>query len=156
MTLSVVRAAMLLVSIAAFAAPARAGDKADIAVADVWARASVMATSAAYMTIENTGARDDALVAVRGDVAKKVEIHDMIMDDMVMRMRRVERLEIPAGARVELAPGGLHIMLIRLQGPLAEGDSVPLTLVFEKAGEIAVAATVQQAGHGGHGGHQAH
>jgi len=132
--------------------PAAAGG--GIAVSDAWARASVTATSAAYMIIENAGTADDVLVEVRGEAAEKVEIHDMTMDEMVMRMRKVERLEIPAGARVALAPGGLHIMLIRLQGPLAEGDSVPLTLVFEKAGAVEISAIVQKAGHGGgHGGH---
>ena len=149
---SAIRAALLVLAIAGFSAPAAAGD--GIAVSDAWARASVTATGAAYMTIENTGAGADTLVEVRADAAEKVEIHDMTMDAMVMRMRKVERLEIPAGARVELAPGGLHIMLIRLRGPLAEGDSVPLTLVFEKAGAVEISAIVQKAGHGGgHGGH---
>ncbi len=156
MTFPVVRAAMLLVSIAAIAAPAMAGDKAGIVIADVWARASATATSAAYMTIENAGADDDVLVEMRSDAAEKVEIHTMTMDGMVMRMRKLGRLALAAGETAQLAPGGLHIMLIRLQAPLAEGDTVPLTLVFEKAGEIAVGATVQKAGHGGSGGHQGH
>ena len=149
---SAIRAALLVLTIAGFSMPAAAGG--GIAVSDAWARASVTATSAAYMIIENAGTADDVLVEVRGEAAEKVEIHDMTMDERVMRMRKVERLEIPAGARVALAPGGLHIMLIRLQGPLAEGDSVPLTLVFEKAGAVEISAIVQKAGHGGgHGGH---
>jgi len=149
---SAIRAALLLLSIAGFSAPALAGE--GIVVSDPWARASVTATGAAYLTLENAGEADDALVAVRSNVAEKAEIHDMTMDGMVMRMRKLERLALPAGETVRLAPGGLHIMLIRLHGPLAEGDAVPLTLVFETAGEIEVSAAVQKAGHsGGHGGH---
>lgn len=142
------RAALLLLSIAGFSAPALAGE--GIVVSDPWARASVTATGAAYLTLENTGGADDALVEVRSDVAEKVEIHDMTMDGMVMRMRKLDRLALPAGETVRLAPGGLHIMLIRLHGPLAEGDAVPLTLVFETAGAVEVSALVRKAGHGGH------
>ncbi|MBX3489646.1 copper chaperone PCu(A)C [Parvibaculum sp.] len=146
------RAAFLLLALAGFAAPAAAGES--IVVSDPWARASVTATGAAYLTLENAGGEDDALVEARSDVAEKVEIHDMTMDGMVMRMRKLDRLALPAGETVRLAPGGLHIMLIRLHGPLAEGNAVPLTLVFEKAGEIDISATVRKAGHGGgHGGH---
>lgn len=126
----------------------------DIAVNDVWARASVTDTGAAYARIENRGGADDTLIEALSPVAERVEIHDMTMDGMVMRMRKLDRLALPAGETVRLAPGGLHIMLIRLHGPLAEGDAVPLTLVFETAGEIEVLAAVQKAGHGGgHGGH---
>ncbi|MEQ8282229.1 MAG: copper chaperone PCu(A)C [Parvibaculum sp.] len=146
------RAVLLFLALAGLAAPASAGN--GISVADPWARASVTATGAAYLTLENAGTEDDALVEVRSDVAEKIEIHDMTMDGMVMRMRKLDRLALPAGETVRLAPGGLHIMLIRLHGPLAEGDAVPLTLVFETAGEIEVLAAVQKAGHGGgHGGH---
>jgi len=146
-------AAILALSLTIVAGPALAGAE-DIRLSDAWARASVTATSAAYLTIENAGEVDDALVEVRSDVAEKVEIHDMTMEEMVMRMRKLDRLALPAGESVRLAPGGLHIMLIRLQGPLAEGETVPLTLVFEKAGAVEVSATVQKAGHGGgHSGH---
>ena len=146
-------AAILALSLMIIAGPALAGAE-DIRLSDAWARASVTATSAAYLTIENAGEDDDALVEVRSDVAEKVEIHDMTMEEMVMRMRKLDRLALPAGESVRLAPGGLHIMLIRLRAPLAEGDGVPLTLVFEKAGAVEVSARVQKAGHGGgHGGH---
>jgi hypothetical protein len=150
MTLPALRTtAILFLAIAALAAPALGNEK-GIRVGDAWARASVTATGAAYLTIENTGASDDALVEVRSDVAEKLEIHDMTMENMVMRMRKVDRLALPAGETVRLAPGGLHVMLIRLRAPLAEGDVVPLTLVFEKAGAIEVSAAVRAAGYRGH------
>ncbi len=74
----------------------------------------------------------------------------MTMDGMVMKMRQLDMLAVKAGETVKLAPGGLHIMLIRLKEPLREGMSVPLTLVFEKAGEVSVEAPVRAAGHSAH------
>jgi copper(I)-binding protein len=121
-----------------------------IELRDAWARASATQTSAAYLTIENRTGEDDTLLEVRSPVAERVEIHDMTMEDMVMRMRKLDDLPVAAGESVSLAPGGKHIMLIGLSGPLEEGASVPLTLVFEKAGEMAVEAPVRAAGHGGH------
>jgi copper(I)-binding protein len=121
-----------------------------IELRDAWARASATQTSAAYLTIENRTGEDDTLLEVRSPVAERVEIHDMTMEDMVMRMRKLDDLPVAAGESVSLAPGGKHIMLIGLSGPLEEGASVPLTLVFEKAGEIVIEAPVRAAGHSGH------
>ena len=108
-----------------------------------WARPSTGQTGAAYFTIENNGKADDALIAVESEVAAKVEIHAMTMDGMVMRMRRLEKLPLPAGQTVRVAPGGLHIMLIGLKAPLKDGDMFPMRLVFDKAGPIDVSAHVQ-------------
>jgi hypothetical protein len=121
-----------------------------IAVSDAWARASVTATGAAYLTVSNSGNKDDVLLEVRSPVAEKVEIHDMTMDGMVMKMRRLDALPVAAGESVALAPGGKHIMLIGLVEPLSEGMAVPLTLVFERAGEVAVSAPVRPAGQTAH------
>ncbi|ABS62980.1 protein of unknown function DUF461 [Parvibaculum lavamentivorans DS-1] len=121
-----------------------------IRVSDPWARASVTASGAAYFTIENSGNEDDILVAVRSDAAETVEMHTMTMDGMVMKMRKLSELPVKAGETVKFAPGGLHIMLIRLKEPLREGMSVSMTLTFEKAGEVHVTAPVQAAGHGAH------
>lgn len=127
-----------------------AGEAGAVVVSDVWARASATQTSAAYLTIGNRTGEDDTLLEARSPVAGRVEIHDMTMEDMVMRMRRLDNLPVAAGESVQLAPGGKHIMLIGLSGPLEEGATVPLTLVFEKAGELAVEAPVRAAGHTGH------
>ncbi len=121
-----------------------------IAVSDAWARASVTATGAAYLTVSNSGDKDDLLLEVRSRAAEKVEIHDMTMDGMVMKMRRLDALPVAAGESVALAPGGKHIMLIGLVEPLSEGMTVPLTLVFESAGEIEVSAPVRPAGQMAH------
>lgn len=121
-----------------------------IEAGDAWARASAARTGAAYLTLANRGSEADTLIEVRSPMAERVEIHDMTMEDMVMRMRKLDSLPVAAGASVELAPGGKHIMLIGLAGPLEEGESLPLTLVFEKAGEIGIEAPIRAAGHSGH------
>jgi hypothetical protein len=69
-------------------------------------------------------------------VAERVELHSMQMQGDVMRMRQVDAIELPAGATVELAPGGLHLMLMGLKSPLKAGERLPLVLRFEKAGEL--------------------
>lgn len=121
-----------------------------IVLSDAWARTSVTTTGAAYLTIENNGDAADTLLEVRSDAAARVELHTMAMDGMVMKMRRLDTLPIEAGETVSLAPGGLHIMLIRLREPLSEGMSVPLTLVFEKAGSLEVSAPVRPVGYSAH------
>jgi len=103
------------------------------------------ANSAAYMIIRNTGNEPDKLIAASSDVAKTIELHTVIEEGGVMRMRQVEGgIDIPANGQVELKPGGFHVMLIGLTRDLNAGDSVQLTLTFEKAGQIPVTAQVRQ------------
>lgn len=112
-----------------------------------WARATAgqAANGAAYLTVVNQGGAD-RLVSVSSSVATTVELHTHLHEDGVMRMRSVSNVDIPAGGRVVLEPGGYHIMLIGLKGPLKEGRRIPLTLVFEKAGSMDVEAVVLAAG----------
>ena len=137
---------------ALLAAPAFA---ADIAIEGAFARATppgAMA-SAAYMTIGNDGAADDRLVAARTPAAQRVELHQHLMENGVARMREIEGgIPVPAGGAATLEPGGLHVMLMGLTGQLEEGASVPLTLVFERAGEITLEAQVRAIAPAGHGG----
>ncbi len=100
--------------------------------------------SAAYMRLVNNGSVADALVGASTDVAKVVEIHNMTMENGVMRMFPVEQIEIPAGGTAELQPGGFHVMLIDLNKDLNAGDTVDLTLKFASGKEINVAAPVEQ------------
>ena len=102
--------------------------------------------TAAFMTLENTCRQDRALVAAESDVSKVVELHTHTMEDGVMRMREVEKIEIPAGQRTELKPGGLHIMLIGLHQPLQEGQTVDLTLVYDDGSRQVVHAPVRHPG----------
>jgi len=130
------------------------GEPDGIRVEDVWVRAASASTasaahgqtanSAAFLTLHNDSPADDRLVEVRSDAAASVEIHESFMEGEVMRMRHlVDGLPLPAGERVELAPGGYHIMLIGLHQDLIAGESVTLTLVFAGHREITVSAEVR-------------
>jgi hypothetical protein len=82
-------------------------------------------------------------------VASVVELHTHTADGGVMRMRQVEAIDVTGGTTTQLRPGGLHIMLIGLKAPLKEGTRFPLTLKFEKAGEVALEVAVRAATSGG-------
>ena len=95
--------------------------------------------SGGYMIIRNTGDAADRLVGGDAGFAGKVEVHEMVMDGDVMRMREIEGgIEIPPGDSVALQPGGLHVMFMQLGERLEEGQERPVTLAFENAGEIEV------------------
>lgn len=102
-----------------------------VEVSDAWARATVPGQSvgAAYLTI--TSPRRLRLVAVKTAFAARVEIHSSHMEDGVMKMRRLDSLDIPSGKPVVLAPMGTHLMLMDLQAPLKADDQVPLELIFQ-------------------------
>ncbi|MDO8290873.1 MAG: copper chaperone PCu(A)C [Parvibaculum sp.] len=137
------------VAVLAVVALASCGDGAyaqgDIAISGVWARPSVAKNGAAYLTLTNKGSGADALLSASSPVAGKVEIHDMEMDGTIMRMRKLDRLVLPAGETVAAVPGGTHIMLMGLNAPLVEGTAFQMRLTFEKAGEIEISVPVRQA-----------
>ena len=109
-----------------------------------WARIGRGARAgAAYLRIVNAGAEADRLIGVSSPVAARVELHSHKMQDGAMRMRRIDAVAVPAGEAAELQPGGDHVMLIGLAGPPEQGGTFPLTLVFEKAGRIAVPVAVR-------------
>lgn len=109
------------------------GAQAQVTARDAWVRATVPQQKAtgAFMRLES--AQDARLVAARSPVAGVVEIHEMAMENQVMKMRAVPGLDLPAGKTVELKPGGYHVMLLDLKAPLAKDSTVPLTLVFQDA-----------------------
>jgi copper(I)-binding protein len=114
-----------------------------------WARATPPTAPAGggYMTITNKGTDPDRLVSVKSPAAGMVQVHEMKMEGNVMRMRELEGgLAIPPGATVALAPGGLHLMMMGLKVPLKQGERVPVTLVFEKAGTIDVELVIAAMG----------
>lgn len=103
--------------------------------------------AAGYMTITNKGAAADRLVSASSPAAGSVEIHEMKMQDGIMKMRELAGgLPIEAGNTAAFAPGGNHLMLVELKAPLKQGDKVPVTLNFEKAGKIDVTLDVQPIG----------
>lgn len=132
---------MLVAVILAACAPAAGGD--GITVSGAWVRAPG-ANGGAFMVIQNGGAEADRLLSASSDVAETVEVHEMKMENDVMVMREVEGgIEIPARGKVELKPGGYHVMLINLKQELKPGEKVTITLNFEKAGAITVQAEVK-------------
>lgn len=113
-------------------------------VTGVWARPSTEGNevSAAYLQITNLGDQDDALLSVTTDAARMTELHTMQMDGDIMRMRPVERIDLPSGETVALRPGGLHIMLMGLTAPLVESESLTLDLTFESGATITTEAII--------------
>jgi periplasmic copper chaperone A len=140
---------VMLVAVFVFAAAAASAQTGQLQVGDAWARATPgkSETGAAYVTIQSPTA--DRLVAASTPVAKTAELHTMSMSGMVMKMRPVAGIDIPAGQPVTLAPGGIHIMLMGLTQPLRAGQSFPLTLTFDKAGTRTVDVAVQKVGAAG-------
>jgi len=118
---------------------------ADIRVSDAWLRAlpAVSRVNSAYLEIHNGGERDDRLLAVRSPLAEAVTIHRSVQIDNAYRMQPVEALPIPAGTRVTLQSGAHHLMLTGVRRSPAAGERVPLTLTFERAGDIQVQAEVR-------------
>lgn len=104
---------------------------AQVSATDAWVRGTVPGQQAtgAFMNLQS--ASDAAIVSAASPVAKVVEIHEMAHEGGMMKMRAIDRLPLPAGKKVELKPGGYHVMLMALTGPIKEGDSVPITLTVE-------------------------
>jgi copper(I)-binding protein len=127
-----------------------------------WSRATPgkSTVGAGFMKITNTGKETDWLIGGSAEVAKSFEVHEMSMTGDVMKMRRLAKgLEIKPGETVELKPSSYHIMLMGLQRPLKQGEAFKGTLVFERAGTIAVEYRVMPLGAqpaGKTGGHSHH
>ncbi|WP_455873185.1 copper chaperone PCu(A)C [Rhizobium yanglingense] len=99
-----------------------------------------------FFTVKNNGKTDDKLVVVSSPTAGEVQMHEMAMQNNVMKMRELkDGIVIPAGGTVKLAPGGLHLMFQKVKAPFKQGESVPVTLAFEKAGKIDVTLKVLSA-----------
>ncbi|MDX2287384.1 MAG: copper chaperone PCu(A)C [Hyphomicrobiaceae bacterium] len=126
-----------------------------------WTRATPPGAKVAggFMTITNTGSEPDRLIAGSFGPAKRVEIHEMAVEDGVMKMRMLETgIEIKPGETVTLKPGGLHVMFLDLEAAIAQGAKVVGTLTFEKAGQIEIGYEIAPIGagkpaadHGHHG-----
>jgi copper(I)-binding protein len=128
----------------ATAAAAQDFQRGALKIDQLWARPTVAGQSAGggFLSVQNSGSKPDRLLGGSSPAAAAVEVHEMRMDGDVMRMREIKALELPAGMRVTLAPGGFHLMLVGLKAPLKVGDKVPVKLRFETAGEIDVVLQV--------------
>jgi len=124
-----------------------------------WARATApgQTMGAGYLTIENNGASDDKLISVTTDAAAMTEVHEVVNENNMAKMRAVEAIAIPKGQTTKLAPGGYHVMFMNIKAPFKEGEKIHATLTFEKAGPVKVDFAVEPLtyqggnGHGGHG-----
>jgi len=142
----------IVLAAAATAAFAQAGA---IKVEKPYARATApgAAVGGGYATITNSGKAPDRLVSASSPVSARMELHEMAMENNVMKMREVKGMDLPAGGKLELKPGGYHLMFMELKQPLKEGSKVPVTLKFEKAGEVKVELDVQGLAAGAAKGH---
>jgi copper(I)-binding protein len=113
--------------------------------------------SASFMVLHNMGKQGSALTGASSPAAEVVELHTHTMEEGMMRMRRVEKIELPAGEVVNLKPGGLHVMLIGLKQQLVPDQKVPITLTFEDGSSLQLDVPVRklqmQMKQGGHQGH---
>jgi len=112
----------------------------------VWSRAMPPSapTGAVYFTLNNPGDATDRLIGVQTPRAEKAELHTHVHKGDVMRMERIDSVELPAGGEVAFKPGGNHVMLFKLSEPLVAGERFPLTLMFEKAGEVTVDVAIEE------------
>lgn len=143
---------VLVMSAAVSAHEFKAGD---ITIGHPYAFVSIgkARTGAGFLTLRNGGDTADALIGISSDFAVRNEIHNHTMTNGRMMMRPVEKIDIPAGATINLEPGGLHLMLMGLKAPLKLGEKRPVTLYFEKSGEVTVDLSIEarKSGATGHG-----
>lgn len=99
--------------------------------------------SAAFMTLKNSSGQDRALVDAKSSISKVVELHTHRKEGGMMRMRRVEKIDIKAGAETVLKPGGLHVMFIGLNQQLKPGDTVELELIFDDSSQVKLTVPVK-------------
>jgi copper(I)-binding protein len=116
-----------------------------LSVADAWVAITPKGAkvAAGYMLVANTGADEDKLVSAVSPRAARVEIHQMSKTGQTMKMRPVKSVAVPPGAAVVLEKGGLHLMFMDIDAPFASGETVPVTLTFEKAGKVELTLAVK-------------
>lgn len=143
-----------LIATLALAAPfAVVAGPVEVRDAHAHATSTAQPVGAGFLTIANGGTAD-RLLGVSCACSQSAEMHSMSMDGGVMKMRKLEAIDIPAKGSVTLEPGGMHLMLIGLKAPLAEGQQVPLELRFDKAGVVKTTLKVKARVPAGHEGHE--
>ncbi|GAC1621638.1 MAG: copper chaperone PCu(A)C [Bradyrhizobium sp.] len=148
-TSAIVGVTLLSCWLAAAAARAEEVRAGDLVISQAWSRATPGGAKigGAYLTIENKGSAPDRLIGGQAEIAGKVELHEMATSNGVMKMRPLDKgLAIDPGKTVKLAPGGSHLMLFDLRSPLKQGEHIPVTLEFEKAGKVKLSLDVQGVG----------
>ena len=138
-------AGLLVFLLATGVAPAQHYEAGDIHIQSPWARAlpPTSPNGAVYLPLTNHGAHPDKLLGASADVAERVEVHSHILEDGMMKMRRVESVDLPPHKAVLFAPGGYHFMLIGLKRPLEADDRFQILLAFEQNSQALVEVVVQ-------------
>ncbi|MGH7122816.1 MAG: copper chaperone PCu(A)C [Stellaceae bacterium] len=146
--MTVLRSILLVGLLALASAGTAVAQTGSVVVEQAWARATPggAKTAALYMTLVNKGPAEDRLVSVSTPAAGKAELHSTTTENGVMHMGPVAALEVKPGTPTVLKPGGYHVMLMDLKGPLVAGQSFALTLTFEKAGKVDATATIEKVG----------
>ncbi len=147
--LAVALATSAFLALAGAAAMAEDVKLGSLTISSAWTRATPpkAPTAGGYLTITNAGPEADRLIAAASPIAGKADLHQMAMKNGVMTMRPVTGgIEIPAGGKVSLSPDGFHIMFTALKQSLKKGESVPVTLTFEKAGKADITLSVEAVG----------
>ena len=127
----------------------------DLIISDPWMRSvsAPVKTSAGYLTIKNQGTIADVLLSVNSDIAQATELHRSLEENGISLMRRVKKLEIPAGEKIELKPGSYHLMFIGLNGSIEAGATVTIIFNFQNAGAVEVVLPAKAAIDNSHHGH---
>ena len=145
-SVSVIATALIAAALPCAAVLAHGYKAGALSIAHPWSRQTApgQTVGGGFFVVTNNGAKDDKLVSVTSPIATEVQLHTMSMDGGVMRMRQViGGLTVPAHGKLELKPGGLHVMFLGLKAPLALGTKVPATLTFQRAGKVQVEFAVE-------------
>ncbi len=137
--------ACVMLALVPYVSLAETQEKQAVHIEHPWGRPTMgeMRTTALYMTIKNDTDISDVLLGVSTPIAEQAALHSTVLQEGIARMLPLDRLSIPAHAEVAFTPGKLHIMLMGIKKPLAKGDSIPLTLSFEKAGEKTIEVMIE-------------
>ena len=150
--------ALLAIAFSATLAFAHGYKLGNLEIKHPWAKATVPGQPVAggFLKVVNNGSEPDRLVRVTSDVSGNIQLHDMKVENGVMKMGEVPGgIEVAPGATVELKPGGLHVMFMGIKAPFKEGETVKAVLSFEKAGDVAVEFKIDAAkGTDAHKNHQ--
>ena len=133
------------ITTSAMAADYKAGS---LVISGPWSRATPKGAQAAvgYMSIKNNGTTTDRLIGGSIDVADTFELHSMVMENGIAKMRELKDIEIKPGQTIDFKPGGSHVMFVDLKYPLSKGERVKGTLIFEHAGAVQIEYDVEGIG----------
>jgi copper(I)-binding protein len=139
------RLASMILTLAFLSVPLHASAASGLDIVDIWARPTTAANGAVFFSIKNKSMQSDILLGAESSIAQSVELHEMKMDGMIMRMRKLHNRSLAAQSVTEFQPSTAHLMLLGLKQKLKLGEHFKLTLNFAKAGRLSIDVPVRQA-----------